>query len=446
MRIDLIKNITVWNVFRISLPLMISALSAHLMLILDQLVLARYSIEAMTGASSASVWCGALQCAAMSITMIAGAFVGNYNGAQKFKLAGVPVWQMIWFSISLFVISIPISLFAGDFCIPEALKSEGVPYFKVLMFAAPISGVYYSLSSFFVAIGKGFLVTISAIFANIVNVLVDIILVFGLFGIDGFQGGVGAAIGTVSAIIINTSFLLFFFLRKNIREKYQTLNFKLRLNKLKECLKLGAAGGIGHIFEMSAWSIVYYLLASMGKEIAMIQSIAVSVNIFMAFIVSGLEKGVMAITSNLLGAGLKEKTKALLKKALIIHFSFTGIAASVFLLFPELVINNFVRFDVGNDVIQHAIFVLNLVLLYFLFDGIVWVIAGVIQGGGDINYTMITIATCLWTFVTIPSWIFYKFGMLQVELTWMMLILAVVSISTVLYHRYKSDKWIHINI
>ena len=446
MRIDFIKNITVWNVFKVSMPLMISALSSHLMLILDQLVLARYSIDAMTGASAASIWCGALQCAAMSITMIAGAFVGNYNGAKKFKLAGIPVWQMIWFSLSLFIISIPISMFAGEFCIPESLRSEGVPFFKILMFAAPISGVYYSLASFFVAIGRGILVTISAILANVVNVTIDIILVFGFFGIDGFQGSVGAAIGTVSAIIINTSFLLFCFFRKSIREKYKTLNFKLRINKLKECLKLGAAGGVGHIFEMSAWSIVYYLLATMGKEVAMIQSIAVSVNIFMAFIVSGLEKGVMAITANLLGAGVKDKIKILLKKALIIHFIFTGIAAIIFLFFPEIIINNFIKFDVGSDVVQHAILVLRLVLLYFLFDGVVWVIAGVIEAGGDISYTMITIATCLWIFVTIPSYILYKFGMLQVEFTWIMLFVAVVSISIILYHRYKSDKWNHIKI
>ena len=286
MRIDLVKDITVWKIFRISLPLMISSLSSHFMLILDQLVLARYSIDAMVGASSASVWCSALQFAAMSTTMIAGSFVGNYNGAGKYKFAGIPVWQMIWFSFFLFLISVPLSIFAADICIPENLKSEGIPYFRVLMFAAPIYGVYYSLTSFFVAIGKGFLITISVFIANIVNVTVDIILVFGYFGIDGFQGSLGAAIGTVAAVLANTAFLLICFFHKAVREKYNTLNFKLRLNKMKEYLKLGLAGGVSHIFEMSSWSIIYYLLACVAKEEAMIQSIAVSVNLFMAFIVS----------------------------------------------------------------------------------------------------------------------------------------------------------------
>lgn len=446
MEINSIKKINMSTIFKVSLPMMISALSAQFMIILDQLVLARYSIESMTGAAAASVWSAAIQCAAMSVTMVAGAFVGNYNGAKKFRLAGVPVWQMIWFSISLFAISIPISLFMAEICIPENLHAEGIPFFKILMFCAPITGIYYTLSSFFVAIGKGFLVTISVIIANIVNVVVDIVLVFGYFGIDGYQGSTGAAIGTVTAWMANVLVLFIYFFKKDIRKKYGTLNFKFRLKKMKECLKLGAAGGVGHFFEMSAWSVVYYLLATIGQEVAMIQSIAVSVNIFLAFIVSGLEKGIMAITANLLGAGLKDKTKLLLKKGITIHLVFTSIVAFVFIFFPEVITDNFIKFDVSKETLDTTILILRLVIIYFFIDGIVWVIAGVIEAGGDISYTMVTIASCLWVFVALPAFVLFQLGMLKIELTWIMLIVAVVSIAAILYHRYKSDKWIHIKV
>lgn len=445
MQLESLK-INFWNIFKVSLPLMISALSSHCMLILDQLVLARYSIDAMTGASSASPWCSALQYATMSITMVAGAFVGNYNGAKKFKMASIPVWQMIWFSLALLLISIPLALCTSTVCIPDALQSDGAPYFKILMSMAPICGVYYSLASFFIAIGKGGIVTISIIIANIVNVTVDTILVFGLFGIDYFTGTTGAAIGTVLANLTNIAILFTFFVRKDIRQKYDTLNFRLKLIKLKEYLKLGIAGGIGHIFEMLAWSIMYYLLASLGKEIALIQSIAVSVNLFMAFIVSGLEKGIMSITSNLLGAGMRSQLPNLLKKGLFIHFLFAGVFACVIFFFPNVILNNFIRFDVDNEVIMKAILILKIVLLYFLADGSVWVIAGIIEAGGDINYTMITIASALWVIVTIPSYILYKLGMLHIEITWLLLFAAVVSIFFILYHRYKTNKWIHIEV
>lgn len=446
LRIDLIKDITIWKIFRVSLPLMISALSTHFMLVLDQLVLARYSVDAMVSASSASVWCSTLQLASMSITMIAGSFVGNYNGAGKYKLASVPVWQMIWFSLSLFAISIPLSIYAADVCIPDNLKSEGIPYFRTIMFAAPICGVYYSLSSFFVAIGKGFLVTISVVLANIVNIVFDVILVFGYFGIDHFMGAWGAAIGTVAAVVVNTLFLFICFLSRDIREKYNTTNLKLRLSKMKEYLKLGLAGGFSHMFEMSSWSIIYYLLAKVATEEALIQSIAVSVNLFTAFIVSGLEKGIMALTANLLGAKLRHEIGRVLKKALCIHFLFAAIIAFIFIAHPDLVVNNFIKFDVDPEVVQRAKTILWLVLIYFSIDGIVWIIAGIIEAGGDINYMMITIASCLWVFVTIPDYLLFKVGELSVERTWCLLAVAVVSTATILYHRYKTDKWIHIQV
>lgn len=446
MHFDFVEEITVWKVFKIAIPLMISALSSHFMLILDQLVLARYSIDAMIGASSASSWCAAIQFATTATTMIAGSFVGNYNGAKKYEEASIPVWQMIWFSLFLFTISIPLSLFASDLCIPANLRAEGAPYFKVLICTAPIYGVYCALSSFFVAIGKGYLTTISIILANIVNVFVDIVLVFGYFGIDTYKGTVGAAIGTVMAVLVNTTFLFVCFLSRKIREKYKTLNFRLRIDKLKECLKLGLAGGISHMFEMSSWSVLYYLLASVAKEEAMIQSIAVSVNLFIAFIICGLERGAMAISSNLLGAKKREKINEVLKNSLYIHLAFVVLIAGIFKFCPELIISNFIRVDVAPETIQRAMDILWFVLLYFLIDGFVWIIAGIVEAGGDINYMMMTIASCLWGIVAIPDYFLYKCNVLHVEKTWMLLFIAVVTIATVLYHRYKSDRWIHIKV
>lgn len=446
MRLNMIEDITVWKVFKVALPLMISALSSHFMLILDQLVLARYSIDAMVGASSASSWCTVLQLAIMSTTMIAGSFVGNYNGAGKYEQASTPVWQMIWFSVFLFAISIPLAMFLSDICIPSNLQTEGIPYFKVLMCAVPIHGIYHSLASFFVSIGKGYLISIGAILANIVNIVVDVILVFGYFGIDEYKGSVGAAIGTVAAVLVNTIFLFICFFRKNIREKYRTTNFKLHIDKMKEYLRLGLAGGISHMFETSSWSVIYYLLANVSKWEAMIQSIAFSVYLFMAFIVCGLEKGAMAISSNLLGAKKRDRIQNVLSKSLYIHFAFILAIAGIFKFYPELIVNNFIHFDIPPEIFHRAVNILWLVLLYFLVDGVAWIVAGILEAGGDINYMMISIASCLWALVTIPDYFLYRNGMLHVEGTWILLFISVATSTTILYYRYKSDKWIHIKV
>ncbi|MDR0744367.1 MAG: hypothetical protein LBE97_00190 [Holosporales bacterium] len=432
------------NVFKICLPMMISSLSSHIMLVMDQLILSHYSIDAMTGASSASAWCSTLQCAAMSITGIAGAFAGNYNGAGKYELVSGPIWQMIWFSFTLFCISIPISKFGGAYCIPKNLQTDGIPFFQMIMFFTPISGIYYSLSAFFIAIGKGLLVTIAAIVANLVNASVDLILVFGCFGIDRYTGSIGAAIGTVTALFVNVSLLFSFFLRKEMRDKYKTSICKLNIQKLKQYLRLSIVGGLGHIFELGAWSIVYYSLATLGKEIALIQSIAVSVNLLLAFAVSGLEKGVISITANLLGAKQKYKVISVLKTGIKIHVILCSCLSFIFFFFPEFITDRFIKFEVSPETVELALSVLKLVWVYFLFDGCCWVIAGIIEGGGDLNYSMVTIAIGLCSGVATPVVILNYLGRLNIITTWILLICTVITITTALYRRYRSDKWIHI--
>ncbi len=434
------------GIIKVSLPMMISALSSHLMMILDQLVLAHYSQSAVAGSNSAALWSSVIQCIAFSTTMIAGVYAGHYNGAKKYYMASKPVWQMIYFSCMLFLIAIPSALFLGKYCIPTSLHADGIPYFKCIVFFAPITGITYSLASFFVSIGRGIIVTIAMIVANIVNVVLDIILVFGYCGITCFEGSVGAAIGTVLAWSTNVGILFFFFFSKSIKQKYHTTNKTFIPKMMKKCLKLGLPGGLGHTFEVLAWSTVYYMLASISTDIAVIQTMAFSVNIFLGFIASGLEKGMMAMTSNFLGAQKTQKIKTILCKGVLIQLVFSSMLFIVFYFFPEIITSQFFKFHISEAIQEEAFLVLKLVWIFFMFDGMLWIIAGVIEAGGDINYTMWSIAMCLWGFVAIPAFIMNHYNILSVEKVWTCLIASSISMVVLFLIRYRSKKWIKINV
>jgi putative MATE family efflux protein len=378
--------------------------------------------------------------------MVSNAFVGQYNGAKKFHLAGTSVWQMVWFSIFMFVISIPFSKMAGRHCIPPLLYEHGLPYFETVIFFTPICGICQALSGFFVAIGHGILVTVSVLIANTINIILDIILVFGYFGIDHLTGSIGAATGTVISWFINCCILTMFFFKKSIREKYKTMNCKFHFHELAKYLRLGFTGGVGHICEMLAWGFIYYTLATLGTDVAMIQSIAVSVNVFLAFLVSGLEKGVMAITANLLGAGMKHKVAKLMRSGITIHLIFTGLSSIVLLFFPEIITRNFIRFEIDEALLRESHLILRFVLLYFMIDGICWITAGALEAGGDLGFTMGVIALCIWAIVSIPSFILANTGHLSVKLTWTLLIFAVLTTSYILYRRFRSGNWVRITV
>ena len=140
----------------ISLPLMLSMMSGSLMLFLDRLLLARYSIDALNACVNAAMIAAALQFAFLTTSAIAEVFVGQYNGASQYKKIAEPVWQMIWFSLLSVFVFLPLGLFAGPLFFFDPLYAPlEVEYFKWLMYFGPIR--LLEISRFLPASGCGFI-------------------------------------------------------------------------------------------------------------------------------------------------------------------------------------------------------------------------------------------------------------------------------------------------
>ncbi len=430
------------TIIKVSAPTILSSLSASIMSILDVVILAKYSTIAMTGAASAATWCHAFQCSTIALVFITGALVGHYNGAEKYKLAAMPVWQMIWFSLSLFIISMPLAYITAPYCIPKNLYEYGIPYLKIVMGFSPIFCIKVALSSFLVSIGKGFIVSISSFIAIIVNTTLDIFLIFYCN-----YGTTGAAIGTIMAGLSEIIFLSYFFFNKNIRVKYGTLNCKLRIKKLCRYLKLGVFSSLGHVFESIIYSSIYYILASSSTDKAFTQTIASNLWSLLICVVSGIEKGVLSITANLLGANLRNKISVLFKRSLNIHFFNALVLLILILISSDFIINNYVDINtISTELHQHLLNVLKIAWLCFVFDGIVWIEAGILEAGGDMNYMMLTIASCLGVFVALPIFCIMDTSNMLVETVWLLYTVATIANVLLLFRRYKSNRWIKIDI
>lgn len=430
------------TIIKTSLPTILSALSAGIMEMLDVLILAKYSTTAMNGASIASTWCNVFQLSTIALVLVTGSLVGQYNGAKKYKLASIPVWQMAWFSVFLFGISLPLSQIVAPYCIPKNLYEHGIPYLKIVMGLSPIFCIKVALMYFFISIGKGFIVFISSLLAVTVNTIIDIFLIFYCN-----YGTIGAAIGTVMGGFSELIFLFSLFFKKSIREKYGTSNCKLRIKRMFKYLKLGIFASCANVVESFIFSSISTILASSSANNALAQTIASNIWEFLVCLGSGLEKGVLSITANLLGANLKDKINILLKRGVNIHLLFIFIVFLLIFLFPDLIIMNFVDVkSINVDLHNYLVNVLKLVATCFIFDGIVWVEIGVLAAGGDVNYTMPTISICLLLFLAFPIFYIIDKSNITVETMWMFYTLADIACALVLLYRYKSNKWIKIKI
>ncbi|NQY42312.1 MAG: MATE family efflux transporter [Legionellales bacterium] len=398
-----------WKIFKIAAPLMLTELSTSLMLVLDRLILSNYSYHAMNAAISASASIMVCQYGFLSLTTIATIFAGNHNGARKFHKVPEPIWQMIWFSITSSIIFIALGNFAGKILINPNFYDDGLQYYRIIMSFGFLISLIGAISSFFIATGKTKIITYSVICANIINLILDIILVFGISNIINPMGTKGAAIATVIGQFIQALLLLLIFLNKNNRKAYRTHYCKIKLKILFECINIGLPVSISHLIEFTSWAFVIYMIGSLGDSYMLVFSIGNTLFYLYLFALDGMQKTTSSIASNLLGSEKHHLIKRLISSSIKMHFVIAFFLMIPSVIFPDLFIRAFSLIHeekIDMSLLQAIHTSLLFVWIYFIIDGITWIIASILTAFRDTFIPMILNGMTSWLISVLPIYIF----------------------------------------
>jgi len=433
------------ELWAISYPLMLSALSGTLMIFLDRIILARYSTSAMNSAAAAGMVFYTFIFAAISIAAIAGVFVGQYNGAKKFNKIAEPVWQMIWFCIFTIIPIGLIGIFASPMLLPQELQLHGVPYLTWMLLLASGSPLIAALSAFFVGRGKVRVVTLAILAGSIINLILDLTLVFGIEGFVPALGTKGAAIATGIAQLVIAGILFSIFINKNNRKLYHSNIYRFKLKPFMQCIKIGLPNSIGHLLSLTAWTIVMFRMSQVSFEHITVFTIGQSIWILFTFISDGSQKAVSSISSNLIGANMVNKIAEVLKSGIILQLIFGLVLTVPLVFYPNFLVNYFLPQHMSNLATNELRMLLAIgckwMWIALIFDGITWIIAGILTAAGDTKFIMYMSAISAWAFGIVPMYIFVEGMGGGPSMT-----LEIIAIFTILncgsfYLRYKQGNW-----
>jgi MATE family multidrug resistance protein len=424
----------------ISIPLMISGLSGHIMMFVDRLILSHYSTLAMDSVAASGLVAYIFILAIISIASMSEIFVGQYNGAKQYKKTSEPVWQMIWFSIGSSIIIYPIAFLGGKFLIPESLWEDGLPYFYWIMCFIPLYGCSASLSSFFAAIGRPNIISIAAIISNIINFLLAIILIFGYKNIVPSLGAKGAAIASVVGISVQFFILIFAYCSKDIRTKYDSLKITWNKSLFIQCIKIGYPSSIGHTLELLCWVCIFHIAAFGGERFITVLTVGQNFLLLFVFLTEGMQKAAIAISSNLIGSGDGDKINNFLKSAIILHLIIIISLALPLVVFADKLM---FLFDINHTspLYEQCIISVFFVWVYFIFDGMVWTISGILTSAGDTKFIMLANASCAWIFGVAPTLIAMRYFSIEPYYLWMNTALYCFINLIIFILRYKYGNW-----
>ncbi|MDN3505540.1 MAG: MATE family efflux transporter [Rhabdochlamydiaceae bacterium] len=413
-----IKRADVKQLWKVTFPLMISFMSTFAMLFVDRLFLSLYSKDALNAAAISGTLSWSFIVAWMTLAALAEVFVAQYNGANRKMELARPVWQMIWLAGASVIFFSLASQFLTGFIYSGAGEQLHRDYFSWLMLCGPFAVIISGISAFYIGRGHGKVIKWLSILANLVNIVLDPILIFGVNGVIPSMGIKGAAIATFSGYLVQAIVITCLFLSKRNREKYGTNNYRFDFDLCKRCFKIGFPPALFAGLEILAWAIFYTMMQWVSPEHIFVCSVCQSIEMLFLFYCFGLEKGVAAVAGNLIGAKMHDQIKVLVKSAfkLIVYFAITMTLITI--IYPDPLINLFLQQETAqstNLVLTSAETLrykglirisLVFVTLYLIFESIRWLYSGLLTAAGDTLYIMISGVISVWLFLLVPCYFF----------------------------------------
>lgn len=309
------------------------------------------------------------------------------------------------------------------------------PYLGYLSFSIIPLMIFNTFKQFAEGLGFTKQAMYISIWGNVLNIIVGIILVKGMFGITP-MGVKGVGISTLLDRILMAAVMSFYVFRSKHFKVYLQ-HFKLSfIDKVRsiKILKIGAPVALQYSFEISAFSGAAILIGTIGAVEQAAHQIAINLASVTYMMASGIASAATIKTGNNFG---KKNFNDLRKSALASYhviIAFMSITAILFVC-----ANNLLPFIYTEDqsVINIAAQLLIIAGFFQLFDGTQVVGLGVLRGLGDVNVPTIITFIAYWI-IGIP--LGYLLGIklnLGVNGIWYGLTIGLLTASVLLFFRFQ---------
>ena len=237
-----------------------------------------------------------------------------------------------------------------------------------------------------------------SVISNVINVVLNAVLIFGLFGFPRLEI-IGAAYATLISRVIMFLLILIYCLNDRRFSKYiLKTKFLINLNHIKDIFRIGFASGLQYIFEVGAFSVATVMTGSIGAIHLAAHQIALNLASISYMIASGIGSASMISLSYYDGKRNFEDMRRSGFASFLLVFILMIVSALVFIIFrnylPVLYVDD-------SSVINIASTLLIIAGLFQISDGIQAVGLGILRGIRDIKKPTVVTFISYWI-ISIP--------------------------------------------
>lgn len=394
-----------------SLPMMISMLVQALYNIVDSYFVAKISENALSAVSLA------FPIQTLMIAILGGSSVGlgtvlsHSLGEKKFKKVTDVANHGIFITIIIYLIFVLMGFFlVKPFFASQTSDTEiltyGMDYLQLICIGSVGLCGQFLFERLLQSTGKTFYTMITQATGAIINIILDPIFIFGLWGFPKL-GVMGAAVATIIGQIC--AFLFAFYLnhKKNTEVKINLKGFSPSPYLIGQIYKIGFPS----IIMQSIGSIMVYgmnqILISFTSTATAVFGVYFKLQSFIFMPIFGLNNGMLPIMAYNYGARKKSRLISAIKLGMVYAISLMAVGFIAFQVWPRQLLN---IFDASEQMLSIGIPALRIISLHFLLAGFNIIALSTCQALGKAVYSMIT-SICRQLVVLLPAaYILSRFG------------------------------------
>lgn len=475
------------EMLRIAIPSVATMASYTVMQFADKLMVSRIGPEPIYVAaqSNGGILAWVLAAFVLGMTGVVNSFVSQNLGAGKPRRGAAYAWNGMWVSIAYYIVFIIPAIFIVPKYFAMIHDDQALITLETQYAVVILAGVVFTMCSrtihhYFYGLHRPWVVLISALSANVVNILLNILFIFGDQQLvsDGMFAGIinpvtgafaslaaslgiepmgliGAAYATIIGGAIEFIIPLALFVSPRYARMFGTLKaWRLSAECLKGIFKVGLAPGLMFVNEILCWNMLMVWLVPMGGKAVgddpvlhntmgwiALQYMHLS---FMPAV--GLSIAAQAMVGKCMGMKRPDLASKRAMLALKITLGYMGLCALMFVLFRKQLVEVFIDDATPPDQRAKLIAIGSSIMIaaavFQLFDALAITASAALRGAGDTIFPGVVTIILSWTCIIGVGYALVIFAPSLGSLgPWIGASLYIIMLGIVLGIRFAQGKW-----
>ena len=339
---------------------------------------------------------------AIGLSMATTAMVARRIGEKDRQGASVAAFQAIAIGVGA---SLPVGVIGIFFtpqlfhlmgASPEVLAAGG-GYSRVIIGANVVIMLLFLNNAIFRGAGDAAIAMRSLWFANVINIILDPCLIFGL-GPFPRLGVTGSAIATTIGRSAGVVLQFYLLSSGTARVRVSVRRSKLDFGVMRRLLRVSLGGMFQFLVATASWLGLMRIVTQFGDAAIAGYTVAIRIILFALLPSWGMSNAAATLVGQNLGAGKPDRAERSVWVAAVTNMAFLGAVTVVFVIFAEPVIR---IFTTDPAVVPYGVDALRFISYGYVFYAYGMVMVQAFNGAGDTTTPTWINLGCYW-FLQIP--------------------------------------------